>query len=286
MKFKVLVLGVSGLIGSTTFRVLSERDDWSVYGTVRLETVKRWFEAQLADRLIGDVDVVNYERLRHVIENVRPHVIVNCIGATKHKTEGSEPQTAISLNALLPHRLAALCEPIGARLVHVSSDCVFSGNRGDYTEDDLPDASDLYGKSKALGEVLYPHSITLRTSTIGHELNSSFGLLNWFLCQKDSCDGYTRAVFSGLPTVIFARIVRDVVIPRRDLHGLYHVAGPPIAKYELLKLIADVYGKAIDINPVNEPAIDRSLDARRFFAATGYSADDWPRLIELMHTYK
>jgi len=161
----------------------------------------------------------------------------------------------------------------------------FSGKQGRYTEDDLPDADDIYGRTKALGEINYPNAITLRTSTIGHELQSRYGLLDWFISQQGSCKGFKRAIFSGLPTVEFARVIRDIVIPRPDLHGIYHVAGPAIAKYDLLKLIAEVYKKTIDIIPDNDFSIDRSLDADRFLAATGYQPPDWPDLIKLMYAY-
>lgn len=283
---RVLVLGASGMIGSTTFRVFSEQHDWKVYGTVRSESTKQFFSPQVAERLIANIDVTNYDALVDVFARTHPDVVINCIGATKHKAGGNEPLTAIPLNALLPHRLASLCAAANARLVHVSTDCVFSGKQGNYTEDDFKDAEDVYGRSKALGEVDYPNAITLRTSTIGHELQSSYGLLDWFFSQQGSCKGFKRAIFSGLPTVEFARVIRDVVIPRPDLHGLYHVAGPAIAKYDLLKLIAEVYGKSIEIIPDNDFAIDRSLNAGRFLAATGYQPPEWPELIKLMHAYK
>jgi len=283
---RVLVLGASGMIGSTTFRVLSERHDWVVYGSVRSETAKQFFPAQLAERLLANVDATNYDALVDVFARIRPEVVINCVGATKHKTDGNDPLMAIPLNALLPHRLARLCEAVNARLVHVSTDCVFSGKQGHYTEEDLPDTDDVYGRSKALGEVDYPNAITLRTSTIGHELQSSYGLLDWFLTQQGSCKGFKRAIFSGLSSMEFARVIRDIVIPQPSLHGLYHVAGPAIAKYDLLKLVAKVYGKAIEIIPENEFVIDRSLNADRFHAATGYQSPEWPELIESMRAYQ
>ena len=148
---------------------------------------------------------------------------------------------AIPINSLLPHRLARLCELSGARLVHISTDCIFAGDKGGYLETDPSDAIDLYGRSKFLGEVSYRNSVTLRTSIIGHELQSSHGLINWFLAQDKQCKGFSQAIFSGLPTVVLAGIIRDVVIPNEDLFGVYHVASQPISKYNLLKLVADVY---------------------------------------------
>jgi dTDP-4-dehydrorhamnose reductase len=171
-------------------------------------------------------------------------------------------------------------------LIHISTDCVFSGEKGGYVESDFADARDVYGKSKALGEVDYPHAVTLRTSTIGHELKSEYGLLDWFLSQQGRCKGYTRAIFSGLPTVVFAQVVRDVVIPHEKLSGLYHVAAKSINKFDLLNLIADVYGKDIEIVPDEKLVIDRSLDANRFRLATGYVAPEWSDLIKWMHANK
>lgn len=282
---RILVLGASGMIGNTTIRVLGEKAGWEVFGTIRSESSRHFFPPHIAERLMADIDANNHDSLVEIMGRIRPNVVVNCVGLTKHKPGGSEPLTAIPLNSLLPHRLAGLCAVACARLVHVSTDCVFSGEKGNYTEDDLPDATDVYGKSKSLGEVDYPHTITLRTSTIGHELQTAHGLLDWFLSQQERCKGFKRAIFSGFPTVVFAQLVRDIVIPRPDLFGLYHVAGPAIAKYDLLHLIARVYGKSIEIVPDEQLAIDRSLNSDRFRAATGYVTPRWPDLIKSMHSY-
>lgn len=283
---KVLVIGASGMIGSTMLRVLSERKDWNIFGTVRDGSVKRFFPTSIRARLVQDIDVKYSDSLIRVIDQVRPDVVINCAGLTKHKPDAEDPVISIPINTLVPHRLARLCKLAGARLIHVSTDCVFSGEKGSYTEDDFADARDVYGKSKILGEVSYPHAITLRTSTIGHELQSTHGLLDWFLSQKEQCNGYARAIFSGLPTVVFAQVVRDVVIPHTELSGLYHVAAKPINKFELLQLIAEVYGKTIDIVRDNQLVIDRSLNSTRFELATGYVAPEWPELIKLMYAYK
>lgn len=283
---RVLVFGANGMIGSTVLRVLSEKKDWHVFGSVRDGSVKRFFSAEIGERLIAGIDVEHPDSLVKILDKMRPDVVVNCAGLTKHKPEAEDPLVSIPINTLMPHYLAGLCKLVGARLIHVSTDCVFSGEKGSYAESDFADARDVYGKSKALGEVIYTHAITLRTSTIGHELQSKYGLLDWFLSQEGRCKGYTRAVFTGLPTVVFAQVMRDVVIPHTELSGLYHVAAKPINKYDLLKLIAEVYGKSIDIVPDDKLVIDRSLDAKRFQSATGYLAPEWPELIKLMHTYK
>lgn len=280
---KVLVFGASGMIGSAMFRVLSAKAEWQVWGTLRSTEATKYFSGDQQDKLLGGVDVERHEALVRTFARVKPDVVVNCIGLTKHHRAADDPQLALPLNALLPHRMADLCDLGGARLVHVSTDCVFAGTKGNYVESDVPDAGDVYGKSKHLGEVDYPHAITLRTSTIGHELQSAYGLLEWFLTQQGSCKGFNRAIFSGLPNTEFARVVRDVVIPRPELRGLYHVGADPIGKYELLKLIAKAYGKQIEIFRDNEFSIDRSLNSWRFNQATGYKAAAWPDLIQAMH---
>jgi dTDP-4-dehydrorhamnose reductase len=283
---KILVVGANGMIGSSVFRVLSEKVDWQVFGTVRFMHDEHFLESSLSKNVIQGVDLNNADSLIYVLDKIRPNVVVNCAGITKHRVLGENPLDFLPINSLIPHRLANLCKLIGARLIHVSSDCVFSGSKGNYVESDFPDAIDVYGKSKALGEVCYPHAVTLRTSTIGHELKSKYGLLDWFLSQEGSCKGYARAVFSGLPTVVFAQIVRDVVIPRTELSGLYHVSAKPINKFELLKLIANVYGKNIEVISDSDLVIDRSLDAKLFELATGYIAPEWPELIQVMHSFK
>jgi dTDP-4-dehydrorhamnose reductase len=283
---KILVLGASGMIGSAVIRVMSERNDYEVSGTVRTESMKRFFSTPIADKMVAGVRVEKQDSLVKVLNKLRPDVVINCVGLTKHKSEADDPLVATQINTLMPHRLANLCELIGARLIHISTDCVFSGKKGGYTESDFTNATDVYGKSKALGEIDYPNTITLRTSTIGHELNSAYGLLDWFLSQGEQCKGYTRAIFSGLPTIVFAQIIRDIVIPHKNLSGLYHVASQPINKSDLLGLIAKVYGKSIQILPDERLVIDRSLNADKFLVATGYVAPEWPELIRMMHAYK
>jgi dTDP-4-dehydrorhamnose reductase len=207
--------------------------------------------------------------------------VVNCTSLAKADLQ--DPLKAFTVYSLLPRRLAQLCRDRGARLVQISSDGVFSGSRGQYTERDLPDAADVYGASKLLGEVDAPGAVTIRTSMVGHELGTRAGLLEWFLAQTGSCRSFDRAVFSGLPTVELAAIIRDVVLPRPQLQGIYHVAAAPISKHALLQRVAQVYGKAIDLVADSSVVIDRSLVAERFRADTGYSAPGWDRLVNIMH---
>lgn len=278
---KILVLGANGLIGSTMMRVLATQTDWQVLGTVR--TRHSLLPHVPADRLVVGVEFSNPDALPRLLLEEAPDVVVNCAGLTKHLPGGNDPIPALTLNALLPHRLAELCRLAGARLIHISSDCVFSGKAGNYLESDHPDATDIYGKSKHLGEVTGDGAITLRTSTIGHELCTRYGLLEWFLAQTE-CKGFKKAVFSGLPTVVLAEVVRDLVIPNAHLTGLYHVGASPIDKFSLLQLIAKTYKRDVIIHADDSFVIDRSLNTEKFFEATGYRAPAWPELIDIMHS--
>jgi dTDP-4-dehydrorhamnose reductase len=197
---KVLVLGASGMLGNAALRLFSQSEGFSATGTVRSSSAARLLPSELRRLLIEGVDVEHLDSLVRAIERARPDVVINCIGVVKQLPEADDPLTVLPLNSMLPHRLAWLCGLVGARLVHVSTDCVFSGAKGHYAETDFADAGDLYGRSKYLGEVDYPHAVTLRTSIIGHELDGARGLLCWFLTQSGNVRGFTRAEFSGMPT--------------------------------------------------------------------------------------
>lgn len=280
----VLILGASGLLGSSLFRYFSKLEGIAVSGTVRRQADIALFPSSLGGQLRADVDVLSSD-LQQVLEDINPDIIVNCIGVVKQLSSAGEPLQAIPLNALLPHRLAAFATDLDARLIHFSTDCVFTGAAGMYRETDLPDASDLYGRSKLLGEVAYPNAITLRTSLIGHEMMGARSLISWFLAQEGPINGFAGAVFSGLPTVEIASVIAQHVIPRPELCGLYHLSAEPINKYELLSLVAEIYGKDIEIQPCEVPKIDRSLDSSLFCAATSYTPPPWRRLITHMHEF-
>jgi len=280
---KILVLGVSGLIGSTIFRILSHSNDWRVSGTARTGLPVPGIPSRLEGNIIKGGDVRDTESLNNLLATLQPNIIINCIGVTKHHVECTDPLISIPVNSILPHRLAQFCDLNGSKLIHISTDCVFEGTLGLYSEEDAPDSQELYGMSKALGEVKDSSNITLRTSTIGHESESSYGLLEWFLSQKESCKGFSKAIFSGLPTVVLAEIIRDFVIPNEQLAGLYNVASEPIDKYTLLHLISRVYSKEIRIIEERDIKIDRSLNASKFKNHTGYIAPSWETLITMMH---
>ncbi|WP_323000935.1 SDR family oxidoreductase [Denitromonas sp.] len=281
---RVLVLGVTGMLGNAVFRVFDGDAKFETWGTLRSASGKRAFIRSAQHRLLENIDVLDHDVLCTVLARARPDVVINCIGLIKQLADAKNPLSALPVNSILPHRLSVLCDLVGARLIHVSTDCVFSGRKGGYVESDMSDAEDLYGKSKYIGEIHdQAHAVTLRTSIIGHELNSNYALVDWFLSQSGSVKGFARAVFSGLPTVELARIMKDFVLPKPALHGLYHVAAAPISKLELLRLVANQYGKDIEIVPDNDFVIDRSLNGHLFSAATGYTSPPWPELVARMH---
>jgi dTDP-4-dehydrorhamnose reductase len=284
---KLLILGVSGLIGSTFFKVLSQDKNIQVFGTVRSKADKEFFSSIKPSYLIDSIDCNDNVGVQKLFENVRPDVVINCIGLTKHY-KNLEVIDMIKVNALWPNELARLCGDFNAFLIQISTDCVFSGTKGLYTEVDIPDAIDPYGRSKILGELnhVYSNTLTLRTSTIGYELKTQLGLLAWFLRQKNVCKGYKKALFSGLPTVVLANIIRDHIIENQSLKGLYHIGAEPISKFDLLKLIASVYNMDIAIEPDESFAIDRSLDFSKFSAHTDYIPLAWGNLIQLMYEFE
>ena len=280
-KIRVLVLGATGMLGISMFRAFQDHGDYTVFGAVR--SASEGFRALAgASPILTGFDALDPDRLQKVFVQARPDIVINAVGLIKQLSGGNTVSDAVPINTLLPHRLQSLAELSGARLIHISTDCVFSGEQGNYLETDRADATDVYGVSKYLGEVDAPNAVTLRTSIIGHELASANGLVEWFLSQQGAVKGYTRAIFSGLPTAELARVVRDFVIPNKDLRGLYHVSAAPIAKYELLRLVAQAYDHEVAIVPDDAVKIDRSLNSDRFRAATGYIPPAWPDLIEIM----
>lgn len=280
---KILILGATGMLGHTLLTSLAEHKNLDVHATARsLEGLSRWFAPGLLSKIHGGVDADNFDSILRVLGEVKPDLVINCIGIIKQLPIANDPVVSISINALFPHRLAQACKAVNARLIHISTDCVFKGDKGNYTEDDPSDADDLYGRSKFLGEVTYPHCVTLRTSIIGHELKGGHGLVDWFLAQEGPVKGFTKAVYTGFPTVEMARIIADCVIPDAKLAGVYQVSSEPISKYDLLRLVAERYGKQIEIAPYDDFVCDRSLDSNRFRAVTGYTPPSWPEMIDAM----
>lgn len=283
----ILVLGVTGMLGSTLFRYCYNNDTFNTFGTLREPAGLRHFNKEMHHNLITNIDVLNDDTLISALVTAKPDVVINCTGLIKQLPHAKNPLFALPINSILPHRLANLCKLSNTRLIHISTDCVFSGKNGMCTEKDETAPKDLYGMSKYIGEVdNQEHVITLRTSIIGHELSTKIALIEWFLARTEPVNGYSNAIFSGFPTIELSRIIVKHIIPNRNLYGLYHVSSDPIDKFSLLKLVADVYGKDIEIKNDTSEKVDRSLDSYRFRSETGYSPPSWRKLIELMYKYK
>ena len=274
------------MLGHVMLDTLSAAGGFEAYGTLRSASAMRKFPPHFSGHLLSGISVEDSDSVAGAFEKVRPDVVINCVGLVKQLAESNDPLLILPTNALFPHRLARLCELSGSRLIHISTDCVFAGTRGGYLESDVPDAADLYGRSKAMGEVTRGQALTIRTSIIGRELSNPHGLVDWYLSQKTKVQGYTKALFSGLPTIELCEVIRDVIIPKKSLQGLYHVSSSPISKHELLKIISDVYGGGAPVVPDASLVLDRTLSSQRFFEATGYAPPPWRDLVERMSRYQ
>lgn len=286
-KQKVLILGVTGMLGHTLYKMMFEKNkDFDVHGTTRNSYgLEKYFSEAECRSIQSGVDADNFDTLRNAITSVNPDIIINCIGIIKQLPIAHDPLTAITINAQLPHKIAHLAKKVGARLIHISTDCIFNGAKGNYTEEDSSNAEDLYGRTKFLGEVTYPHCITLRTSIIGHELKTEFSLIDWFMSQEDEINGFTKAIYSGFPTYEMVNIITNYVIPNHKLSGLYHVSSEAISKYDLLTIMKDVYKKDIKINPYADFILDRSLNSDKFQKHTGYKAPSWQTMLSNMYNH-
>lgn len=276
---RLLIVGGGGMFGHRLW--LTARPHHETWFTLRGPLpAAPW--AALVDpaRVVECLNVTEIDQVRRVIDEIRPEVVVNAAGVVKQRPEADDPVTSIGVNALFPHQLAKICSDREVRLIHLSTDCVFSGAKGGYVEADIPDAADLYGRGKLLGEVSGPGLLTIRTSMIGRELTGALGLVEWLIGQRGrTIEGYRRAIFSGLTTHELARTTLAVIADHPKLDGVWHVAAPPIDKFALLSLLRDALGLDLKINPSDRVTLDRSLDDHRFRRQTGLPIPDWQTLI-------
>jgi dTDP-4-dehydrorhamnose reductase len=283
MNKRILVIGANGMLGGSIFRYFSLQSGYEVLGSVRNNAAALSLAAQGFKNVITSVDVRDNKRLHDVFHDFKPDFVFNCVGLIKQLNDSKNPISAIEINSLLPHRLASFANQFNCKLIHFSTDCVFSGKDGNYFESDIPDATDIYGRSKLLGEVSYDGHLTLRTSIIGHEINSNLSLVDWFLSQDGPIDGFSKAIFSGLPTCYVAEFVHHYVLDNPELSGLLHLSVDPIDKYTLLMMIKDVYQKNIVINEKTSFEIDRSLNSNQLREITGFCPVSWSELVERMY---
>lgn len=279
---KILILGGSGMLGHRLWINLRKKHE--VWVTVRGETNPFPAVPEFPPEYIRyRVDGMIFDEVTRALASIQPDLVINCIGLIKQMGHiARDPLFSISLNSLLPHRVSLICRAAKIRMIHISTDCVFSGMKGNYSESDQSDAEDLYGRTKFLGEVHYPHTVTLRTSIIGQELKTRLGLIDWFLGQTGIIKGFQKAIFTGFTTDELARIIMEYVIPKPELSGLYQVSSDPISKYDLLMLARTDYQKDITILPDQDFFCDRSLDSTRFRLVTGYQPPSWPEMMAEM----
>lgn len=276
---RVLILGGDGMLGHQLLKSLSPRHDVRV--TLRQDLASyAAFDLFHPGNASGGIDVRRWEDVASVVAEFAPEAIVNAVGIVKQRPSAHESIPSLEINALLPHRLALLCKASGARLIHVSTDCVFSGTTGNYVEGDPADATDLYGKSKLLGEVDAAPALTLRTSIIGPELSRKSGLLEWFLAQRGSVKGFRGAIFSGFTTIELARIIDRILTRFPSAHGLYHASSDPISKYDLLLLLRQHFRREVEIVPDDVFQCDRSLNSDRFRREFDYSPPSWEAMCQ------
>lgn len=279
---KVLIIGGSGMLGHKL--VQSWREKFDVWATIRgkfddFEQYKLCSEK----KTYSNINVETSAAVETVIKAVKPDVIVNAVGIIKQIETSKDVIKTLTINTLFPHQLAVLAKSYEARLINISTDCVFNGKKGNYSEADRPDADDLYGKSKNLGEVLAENCLTLRTSIIGRELKTSHSLVEWFLSHAGkNVKGYKNAVFSGFPTIVLADIIADLMVNHKKLEGLYHVSSQPINKFDLLTLLKKAYQIDIEIEPCLEFKIDRSLDSTKFRKETNFQPTSWEEMVKQM----
>jgi dTDP-4-dehydrorhamnose reductase len=281
---KILILGGDGMLGHCLLQTLQPRHDVRVTLRATLPSYAKYglFNGGNAFDCVDGCDDAAF---RAVLQRWRPEAVVNCIGIVKQRSEAHSAIPSLEINSLLPHRLAVECRSIGARLVHLSTDCVFSGERGNYDEDDREDADDLYGRSKLLGEVAEAGCVTLRTSIIGLELSRKASLVEWYLAQRGGIRGFTRAIYSGFTTHEMSRIIERVLVQHRELSGLWHVASEPISKYDLLCELTRLLSRTdISITADASFVCDRSLNGTRFIETTGYHAPSWPDMLTELAT--
>lgn len=279
---KILVFGATGMLGHKLAQVLGRR--YEVWATVRRSFSDiEHFGMFDRERTIENVDVLNEASVAEAVDAAEPDVVVNAIGIIKQLDAAKDEITALAVNTLFPLKLAAITEQRGSRLISISTDCVFDGRRGMYTEADTPDARDLYGISKHLGEVRTGNALTLRTSMIGRELASQNSLVEWFLSNRGGrVDGYARAIYSGFPTSELASLIGDIIESHQDLRGLFHVSSEAISKFDLLGLLNAAHNADVEIVPSEEVVIDRSLDSTAFRKATGYKPPTWSDMVAEM----
>lgn len=280
---KIFVLGSTGMLGHALCDALIERKEYEVYSFGR-RTLKEFGlnSHEKIKEFILDVNSEWENEFINIINNVRPDFIINCIGVVKQLVFENELQNSININSIFVQKLDKIVNNSErTNLIHLSTDCVFSGNKGSYIENDIVDPVDIYGITKALGEIKNSkRTLTIRTSIIGREIDRKIGLLEWLLSQNDNViKGYDKFIFSGLTTYSLSNVIIDTIL-ENFIPGLMHISSEPISKYDLLNKIKSEFKLAVKINKSNEPICDRSLDSTYFKNLYNYRILSWDEMIK------
>ena len=240
----------------------------------------KWIEKKKNNSI--KIDIESKEKLIEKIKSIKPDYVINCIGWIKQKK--IDKKNAYNVNSQFPLFLSQLALVLNFKLIHISTDCVFSGLKGNYLDNDHKDAKDLYGLSKNLGEIKNDNTCTLRTSIIGPEIGlNKFGLLEWFLSQKVKIQGYDKVIFSGLTTLELSKLISRCLFKKALYNQILNVSSKPISKYNLLKNIKKIFKKDIIIERSNKIKLNRSLNSKKFKKITGYKCPSWKKMINEMY---
>ncbi len=281
----ILILGISGMIGHILYRHLALKTDWNIYGTLRSKSKLKFFKNNNLKNIFI-YNIKDQNQIQKIFKFIKPSLVINCIGLVKQNKSLKNISETIFTNSLYPNLLSKICNDYNIRLIHFSTDCVFSGQVGQYSETSIPDASDLYGRTKFLGELHSSKTLTIRTSFIGHQLSEKYALLEWFLKQNNKCKGFYNAIYSGLPTIEISEIMMNYIIPNNNISGLFHVSSEPITKFKLLNLIKNTYNHNIEIIKDEKVHINRSLLSNKFKTLTNYECPSWDIMIKKMFKYR
>lgn len=279
---RILVLGGDGMLGHKLFSHLQKKHVVKVTLRQNMEFYKK-YDIFTYENSFAGTDVRALDELIGILAEFKPETVVNAVGIIKQRINSKDNIKSIEINSLFPHRLALLCKTINAKLIHLSTDCIFSGKSGNYRESDTADAEDIYGRTKLLGEVAQRHCLTLRTSMIGPELHRKNSLLEWFLSQKGTIKGFKKAIFSGFTTFELSRVIERLVEHFPEAHGLYHVSADPISKYDLLMMIKLKLCLSIEIIPETNFVCDRSLDSSKFRQEFKYAPPSWQDMVDELY---
>ena len=282
---KVMILGGAGMLGHQVYlKLKTEFGATNVAITLR-KTKQHYDKFGIFKEAVAfdELDVLNFPQVEVALNKFKPDYIINCIGLTLRKKELGDVEKCIQVNSMLPHRLAKWGELNNSRVIHFSTDCVFDGKKGNYTEKDIPTADDLYGQSKFLSEIIYPNSLTIRLSVVGRELEGKTEFIEWFLSHKGkSVNGFAGVNYSGLSTNVVAKELIRIIKNYPKISGTYQMASEPMNKFDILKIVNEIYQTKTEIKESADYKNDKTLNCDLYTQLTGFKKPSWKSMIAEM----